>query len=148
MEPWQLTFQHFHSYFHHRLRATQSICSPFNYFSKCTWTKDPTWTQGRVLFIAEGNNNSALFLSPFLYKLILVWKGHVPLARPLVLLLLLLFLSRKSRCEMLSLSTIPKKMHANIKSTPAPGTSVHSNSSLPVICHLQFILSHHGLSLV
>lgn len=145
MEPWQLTLQHFHSYFHHRLRATQSICSPFNYFSKCTWTKDPTWTQGRALFISEGNNNSAPFLSSFLYKLVLVWKGHIALARPLVLLL---FLSRKSRYEMLSLSTILKKMQANIKNTPAPGTSAHSNSSLPVICHLHFILSHHGLSLV
>lgn len=146
MEPWQLTFQHFHSYFHHRLRATQSICSPFNDFSKCTRTKDPTWTQGRALFISESNSNSAPFLSPFLYKLILVWKGHNPLARPLVLLLLLLFLSRKGRYEVLSLSTILKKMPANIKSTPAPGSSAHLNSSLPVLCHLHFILSQHRLS--
>lgn len=146
MEPWQLTFQHFHSNFHHWLRATQSICGPFNNFSKCTWTKDPTWTQQRALFISESNSNSAPFLSPFLYKLILVWKGQIPLARPLVLFLFLLFLSRKSRCEMLSLSTILKKVQANIKSTPAPGSSAHSNSSLPVLCHLHFILSNHGLS--
>lgn len=56
MKPWQLTFQHFHSYFHHRLRATQSVRSPFDYFSKSTRSKDSTWTQRRALFISESNS--------------------------------------------------------------------------------------------
>lgn len=70
-------------------------------------------------------------MSPFLYKSILVWQEHIPLAKPLILLLLLLFLSRKRRYEILSLSTILKKMQANTKGTPEPGSSAHSNSSLP-----------------
>lgn len=69
MEPWQLTFQHFHSYFHHRLRATQSVRSPFDYFSKSTRSKDSTWTQRRALFISESNSNLPYFPWPFLYGL-------------------------------------------------------------------------------
>lgn len=146
MEPWQLTFQHFHSYFHHWLRATQSICSPFNYFSKCTRTKDPTWAQGRALFISESNWISfSKQFSSFAVSIPLqvdsCVESAITLARLPSWLLLLLFLSRKSRYEMLSLRTILKSMQANIKSTPAPGSSAHSNSSLPVLCHLHFILS-------